>query len=377
MARDVNKGEFDHLLLPEGSNLLHIGPQKTGSTAIQATLHEARADLRRHGVVYPGKRARPSRAAAAGLGLSRPRGAAPARPQAWDRLLKEVAAARDLRVCISHEAFGRADDGRIDEIVAELGGERPHVLAVARRYDSYLPSQWQQRVKAQELRSYEEWLRLVLGENDGSYGWRNVWVPHHTVSLVQRWAARVGPDNVTLLIADDGDRSQLSRLFEGLLGLRPGMLKPLPRVANRSLSYHETELVRQLTQRLSEQGVSDAEYRSLIHNGVIRHLVRSPFPEGDPRIPALPHWAMERVVELSDRRIEGLRDLDIRIVGDLELLRVDPGQPDLVVPDELASPATISLTTALRALDGMASGARRAGAKGVRKGREAPPEIEA
>ena len=40
--------------LPEGSVLLHIGPHKTGTTAIQGALAAARAELAEHGVTYPG-----------------------------------------------------------------------------------------------------------------------------------------------------------------------------------------------------------------------------------------------------------------------------------------------------------------------------------
>jgi len=47
------------LRLPEGARLLHIGPQKTGTTSLQAAMHARRDDLARHGVVYAGKGMRP------------------------------------------------------------------------------------------------------------------------------------------------------------------------------------------------------------------------------------------------------------------------------------------------------------------------------
>ena len=36
--------------IPEGARLVHIGPHKTGSTAIQVALHSARDRLGEHGV---------------------------------------------------------------------------------------------------------------------------------------------------------------------------------------------------------------------------------------------------------------------------------------------------------------------------------------
>ena len=41
--------------LPEGAVLLHIGPYKTGSTAIQQALFDQRDVLAEHGVLYPGR----------------------------------------------------------------------------------------------------------------------------------------------------------------------------------------------------------------------------------------------------------------------------------------------------------------------------------
>ena len=40
------------LLLPKGAGLLHIGPHKTGSTALQDGFDQARAELDAQGVAY-------------------------------------------------------------------------------------------------------------------------------------------------------------------------------------------------------------------------------------------------------------------------------------------------------------------------------------
>jgi len=341
--------------LPLGVNLIHIGPQKTGSTAIQGVMHHAREQLAELGVVYPGPTMRPL-AAGAEIGFSVPRGKAAARPGAWDRLVAQVAQPGDRRVCISHEAFGRATRAQVDRIVGELGGERPHVLAVLRRYDSYLPSQWQQRVKAGELRSYDDWLRVVLEGSRGDYAWRNVWMPHDTVGLVRRWGERVGRENITLLVGDDADRTLLPDVFERLLGLPGGSLHgESGNGANRSLSYPETELLRSTMAYFAEQELPDEMAYRLLHRGMTSALVKSPYPDGERRIPPLPDWAHDRVVELSEARIAGLREAGVRILGDLENLRVAPRGPgDGQQADEVE---TISMVTAQRAVQGLVKGA--------------------
>ena len=42
-----------------GTRLLHIGPHKTGTTAVQGALHLARERLAARGVVYPGRGRQP------------------------------------------------------------------------------------------------------------------------------------------------------------------------------------------------------------------------------------------------------------------------------------------------------------------------------
>ncbi len=59
--------------VPRGGLLLHIGPHKTGTTALQAAFAEARPRLETFGVSYPGQHAAPHGAAMARLWLRRRR----------------------------------------------------------------------------------------------------------------------------------------------------------------------------------------------------------------------------------------------------------------------------------------------------------------
>jgi hypothetical protein len=339
--------------LPPGSHLIHIGPQKTGSTALQWALHHARDELRRHGVVYPGPGPRIREAAEFGLGFRRDDGQE-ASERAWRRLLRQIAKAPRL-ACISHEAFGRADDDQIRAIVEKLGGERPHVVAVARRYDSLMPSQWQQRVKAKVTLSYDEWLRTVLSADGHDHpSWRNLWVPHDTVTLLERWAEVTGSDNITLIVGDERRRDLVPQTIEQLLGVPSGTidLGTVPQ-ANTSMSYPQVELLRQLNLAFKRHGWSGADYHALVRRGVVLTLLNSPRSPDEPRLPPLPRWARDRLVELSDRRIDGLRGLPVRIVGDLENLRVSP----VDAPEDIGPPVEqVSMSTVALALEGMARG---------------------
>jgi hypothetical protein len=349
--------------LPDGTHLLHIGPQKTGSTALQRSLHDHRDELREHGAVYPGPGIRSRLALGAGLGYPTPIGGKRPKKELWDKFLADVNSPDARVVCISSEAFGRAPDKQIRRTVAALGGDLPHVLLVARRFDRLLPSQWQQRIKARVSMSYDEWLHLVLGPplpDDPT--WRNVWVPHDSVDLATRWGARVGRENVTVLVTDDSDRSLLPSVVERLLGVPLGVLTPGEEVVNRSLTFGEIELVRAVNTYFEENGLSDKRYHRLVHRALMPALVTQPPHPDDRAIPLLPAWAWAPLVERSRERADGLVRLGVRIVGDPAAVLL-PDQPPPGVVDETGAtahaPTQVPVEVAGRALGGLIDGALR------------------
>ena len=150
-------------LLPERAVLVHIGPYKTGTTAIQSSLHEHRAELPRPGSPTPAAttarcaRAGPCSVAAASV---RPT----YRPPSGTRWSPRYVV-RPGRVVISSEDFSSARPERARKLVDDLGADLVHVLIVARRLDKLLPSAWQERVKSvNETRTYDTWLREVLAK---------------------------------------------------------------------------------------------------------------------------------------------------------------------------------------------------------------------
>jgi hypothetical protein len=54
-------------VLPDHGILLHVGPHKTGTTAIQGALAVARPQLLAHGILYPGRRVEHNKQAAAAI----------------------------------------------------------------------------------------------------------------------------------------------------------------------------------------------------------------------------------------------------------------------------------------------------------------------
>jgi hypothetical protein len=321
------------LLLPQGARLIHIGPHKTGSTAVQVALFEARDELASMGVFYPGGSRRRRRASEQLLAAVQEDGSVVGPLRRWRVLVEEVAAAGAVRACVSDERFGKAPDHVVPRIIADLGGDDAHVVAVARNYEALLPSQWQERVKAGYTGSYDAWLEMVLTSGKPQAA-KDVWHAHDTPALVERWVRHVGPERFTLVVADESDRRHLLTAFEQLLGIPDGFLRADPDQSNRSLHLAEIELVRALNLSHRSRQVADADYRRLVAEGVGAVMQVAPEVRG-PRRPVLPAWAVPLVRARSEARVEALRTTDVRVVGDLGHLLPSEG---LDAPVDSAEP---------------------------------------
>jgi len=256
--------------LPSDACLVHIGPYKTGSTAIQAALWEAREQLPAHGVRYPGRTKRAMRPVWAAL-ERKPRGHEPPRPEEWREFAEEVRALDTSRVCVSSEALGRATKEQAHRVVTDLGDDRVYVVTVARRLDKLLPSQWQERVKHFELRSYEEWLAVVLGDDPSAGAHQRFWESHDLGAVIETWAAAVGRERLVVIVLDESDRSLLPNTFEALLGLPQGFLKA-PAGVNTSLNLNGAELVRRVNAVFKQRRGPDRLHRDVIQRGRVPPL---------------------------------------------------------------------------------------------------------
>lgn len=332
-------------LLPAGARLVHIGPHKTGSTAIQVALSEIRDQLPEHGAFYPDGPHRRRRAGWS-LGLAgRPSGTEPPPIEAWERFVAEIAGAGDLRAVVSNEDFGRATPDQVRRIVGDLDAARVHVVAVVRRLDRYLPSQWQERVKAGEGRSFDEWLRVVLDGDESSWDFRNVWGAHDVEALVRRWTSVVAPERLTLIVSDERDHGFIPRAFEQLLGLPAGMIQPVSDRSNRGLNVVEAELVRQLNHVMATHNVRGPLLRRLMKEGVVATLLAEGAITG-ASIP-LPDWALEWVRQYSARRAQAVTELGVRLIGDPRNLEVPA---DVTAGDPDASAAQVPLSAVVGAI---------------------------
>ena len=358
--------------LPEGAVLLHIGPYKTGSTAIQQALSDQREVLAEHGVYYPDGWRRIFREGHAVMQWS-PRGRPVPPVSVWDDFAADIRARTDVRVCLSTEDFGRIRDPRKShKIVEDLGPDRLHVIAVARAYHRLMPSHWQERVKSHERRPYDVWLRELLEGDDSHEAYRSFWTSHDVEFMASRWLDVLPPERFTLVVTDDSDRDLLPGTFEQLLGLPAGLLAPAEST-NASLSMNAVEVLRRVNEEFAGRGWSDRDYVRLVQKGMVRELQAAGPGAGDTAVPALPEWARPLVAARSARRVEVIESLGINVVGDPAQLLL-PEQPAPRAQDLAAD--RISVEAAALAVTGVVAEAlerQRALAGQVRKAVR-PPE---
>jgi len=341
---------------PPGTVLLHIGPAKTGSTAMQHAMFQAREQLAEHGVHYVGSRPHEKEAGGIALGLTRGAiGRRDPRPESWQRLVDEIAGTTLPRMVLSNEDFGRADEAAIDRILAATGAERTHLVYVARRLDKVLPSHWQQQVKARMTSSYEDFLREMLDRDAGTWRHQLVMDPQDTGAVLARWGKVLPPERITVVVAEEGNRDALPRAFEALLGLPTGLIAQPQGPANQSMGLAETEAVRRINRLALDEQWTPVEYRQLVQLGVVKAL-KNRAGGGGPRIGGVPGWAYDRVAELADAQVEAITSFGGGVIGDPERVRVRGQVGPVVLPEEIAA---VDLDVLADVVSGFRTGARR------------------
>ncbi|MFD0774053.1 hypothetical protein ACFQZ2_08960, partial [Streptomonospora algeriensis] len=338
--------------LPSNTRFLHIGPHKTGTTAIQGAFNMARSRLAEHGLTYVGKGRQPGKAAQQAAGRP-PMFGAEHGSNHWQRLVGEVEATGDQRAIISSEFFCESDDDAARRIVEDLDASRVHVVVTLRPLTKILSAQWQQYVQSGLRVSYEDWLDAVFNRPPEERPNPTFWRRHDQGELVSRWAGIVGPENMTVIAVDDSDRGMLLRSFEELTDLPEGFLVPDDTQENRSLSYGETEFLRRFNREFRSQDWDTLLYGRYIRRGAVRHMKVQYQPTREEAVIRTPEWAMERAAKVGAESAATISTLGTRIMGDLGVLsdlpdnRVgDPGIP--VLPPQAAAHAVFGAVAAGR-----------------------------
>ena len=338
--------------LPADAIVLHIGVHKTGTTALQAALADARPELAERGVSYPGRRQAHHGQALAVLQRSwgwAGRGGEVPRPEVFDRLCAK-AATHPGRVIISSEHFCEADDDAAARVVQGLGTDRVHVVITLRSLASLLPSSWQQYLKYGLRASYPDWLENMFEPESERTKSPSFWKRNDHGALIERWAAMVGPDRVTVVVLEDVDRTAIFRAFAQLLGIDESiLLRRMDLTSNRSMTAQEAELLRLVNVEVRNR-LPWGEYQRLVRNGVARAVVehRTPGPD-EPRL-VTPDWALDAAAARGREAAARIAASGVRVIGDPHLL-ARRGPSAAALPTDALD--VVPMAVAARALTGV------------------------
>jgi len=347
-------------LLPEGTRLVHIGPHKTGTTALQGAFHLARQSAKEQGVHYAGYGRHSATQVLAAVGRPSPWSTEGKPPdiRTWHRLAGEVRGSRAQRVVLSSEYFSDADPDAVRRIVRDLGGERIHVAVTLRPLARIMPSQWQQYVQNRMTQSFDQWLERVLTRPREEIR-PNFWRRHRHDELIKRWAEVVGPDNVTAVVLDEKAHEFVLRAFEGLVGLSSGTLEFDPVLVNRSLTLPEIEAVRAFNALYKAEQLPTPLYTRVLRRGAAALMERRKPPRDEARV-ELPTWALEPVGRVAREIVDGIAGSGVRVVGDLETLAVvKTKRAEGPAPYEITPEVAAGLAFGLLLASGAARGTAR------------------
>ena len=340
----------DAARVPEGTRLLHIGPHKTGTTAVQSALWNARPELLAQGVRHVGRSRNPS--AAAQAVVARPSPYSVDQPPSigrWRELVREIRRAKEPRVVVSSEYFAWATDDVMRRVAADLDVGRLHIVVTMRPLAQIIPSMWQQNVQQGTVTPFEDWVGDVLRDRA-----RGFWLLQRHDHLVERWRAVVGRERVTAVVVDDQDHGAVMRAFEGLLGLRNDTLVPERDLANRSLTRAEAEAVRAFNVAFNESALPRDLHARVMRFGAAQ-LMKQRVPAGDEPAVTLPTWALDDVTAVEEEMVANLRASGVAVIGDLDSLLRRPAAPSMDaaidrIPAEVVASMSFGLLTATGAV---------------------------
>jgi hypothetical protein len=297
---------------------LHVGVAKTGTTYLQRLLFSNRVLLAGYGVLIPGEDSRAHFYASLDLRDARFGGHShPDVPGSWTRLVDEVNQHNGEAAVISHETLARAEDWIAKRAVAAFDTDDVRVVLTARDLGRQIPAVWQEQVKNRSTRTYQAFLRQVLGPATRHRRQREFWTPQWLPGVVRRWGDAVEPERVTIVtVPQDGAGPHLLwQRFAAATGLPEAPYDLELPSRNPSLGLVEAELLRRLNAELTE--LSWPQYESLVkHRFAEQHLAHV----GSRRTTVPQRWH-ERVEEISASVIEELKTLGVQVVGDLEELQ--------------------------------------------------------
>ena len=331
----------------------HIGGPKTGTTYLQAILHQNRELLRQNGLLYPGDKKPAHYWASQDLSGNYFHGHAnPNVDGSWHRLVAEIAE-WDGPSLIDHELFVNLKTELIDRAMrdlTEIAGAEVHLVWTARDLARQIPAAWQEHVKNRGTTSYSQYIARIRAREVEDGVATAFWRQHGTPGILERWSRSLPAERVHLVTVPPrgSDPRLLWRRFAGVLGVDPDRFDTDTGKRNSSLGAAEATVVRRLNKLLAEHDISWPVYSGRLKHGAVDLMAEQAHSGAIEVAEEVYDWAME----WSRSAVDALAGAGYDIVGDLaELIpRERPlgADPDTVAAEDLAEAALAGMAALIR-----------------------------
>ena len=307
--------------------ILHIGPEKTGTTTIQGVFHELRHLLAEKGIFYLSDPGRPA-ANLTALSLMGSSQVLNNEWVNWDRTdlywgmaKHKINSSRQPTALISGEAFAFATDEAIHKMRNELAGCEIHLVVTLRPLSEIIPSYWQEQAKRREIVGLEDFAGLLIADDKTSKIVQRFWRSQRHNELVKRWMNLLSPASTTLIVVAKEVPNNLLRGFGQVLNIDSDPLvealesQQKSIYKNRSRTLEEIEILRQIIRILGRDSILlFASSNKAMRNAFLRKPLESEhkITLSDELFKVINQ--MERII------VDELNGLNVTIIGESKLL---------------------------------------------------------
>lgn len=306
--------------------VIHAGFHKTGTTALQHSLHASTDSLAAAGYCYPiigaGTSQSGSVLALAGRGWGwQARGSKVIPKRVWVKLVQKSVKAKQ-NVVLSSEFFSELNDSQVQAVKEAFADQNCEIVFTMRAFDKMFPSTYQQGLKSGSSYSYEAWLERTTSDyfSEQKTGF---WKRNLHAQVIQRWMTAFGAENVTIITADESNPSLLFNRFSEVLGLGDRGLQPVENSGlNRSLLLDEVQLLRTINKGIPKSRNWNA-YMTFVRRGTFEQLTSiDPGKVSASEKLRTPKAFAQKIDLIARLELAKLRELDVKVVGDLRDLEV-------------------------------------------------------
>ena len=331
--------------------IIHPGFHKTGTTALQHALSEARDELGAAGFNYPHTAGHAHHRAAWVIiektwGWKK-RGGRFTQPIEWRKLERKLNGSNKSAI-ISSEFFSEASPAQLQKLQELVKKREIQIVFTWRPLPFMLASSYQQYLKYGVKASYDQWLHSVFDVPGEAMLTPSFWKRNLHGDVIAAWCDAFGPENVSIICVDESHPNYLYDTFAQVAGIPAGLVKePVHKELNRSLTFTEASLLLEINKTYPKDRDWDS-YEIFIRKGNIRALTGSESADPSDEKIMTPEWAITAAAEINAKNVAKIKTLGVEIIGDI-------GRSDFSrIPIGINTPIEkISIATAAQAMIGV------------------------